>query len=205
MLIVVLYLILSKQNPFSLKPNEFGDFWAGALGPLGILWIVLGFWQQGEELRNSVEALSLQSEELRNSVAQQKALVDVTKQQAEAQLQALHDEREARKNATSPNIVASSAGGMQSGGKFTSKFSLKNIGADCSKLMIHDLEKEEVLAELPTFVYGDSSTQKIHHLQDDHLNFEILVTFVCKTGEHGEKKFRLKRIAPKAVGFTVEE
>lgn len=31
------------MNPLDLPANEFGDFLAGILGPLGILWIVLGF------------------------------------------------------------------------------------------------------------------------------------------------------------------
>lgn len=53
----------------AMKPNEFGDLLAGILGPLALLWLVLGFFQQGEELRQSVKALELQSEELRNSVA----------------------------------------------------------------------------------------------------------------------------------------
>ncbi|NVJ94560.1 MAG: hypothetical protein HWD91_03135 [Marivivens sp.] len=62
----------------AIKLNEVGDFLAGAFGPLALIWVVLGFFQQGEELRNSVEALKLQAEELRNSVEQQKELVEVS-------------------------------------------------------------------------------------------------------------------------------
>lgn len=47
-----------------LKLNELGDFLAGTFGPIAFLWLVLGFLQQGRELR-------LQAEELRNSVQQQ--------------------------------------------------------------------------------------------------------------------------------------
>lgn len=94
-MILGVYLFFTSKNPLSLVPNEFGGFLAGVFGPLGILWLILGFWQQGDELRNSVDALNLQSEELRNSVEQQKALVEVTRQQAKAELQALQDEREA--------------------------------------------------------------------------------------------------------------
>jgi hypothetical protein len=65
----------------SLRPNEWGDFLAGAFGPLAIFWLVLGFFQQGHELRHSVKALELQADELKNSVEQHKAMVRITEKQ----------------------------------------------------------------------------------------------------------------------------
>lgn len=57
----------------SLSLNELGDFLAGVFAPLAFYWLVLGFFQQSKELKNSVDALNLQAKELRNSVkAQQK-------------------------------------------------------------------------------------------------------------------------------------
>lgn len=56
----------------SLDLNMLGDFLGGSFGPLAFLWLVLGFFQQGEELRHSVQALSLQAEELRESVKAQR-------------------------------------------------------------------------------------------------------------------------------------
>jgi len=61
-----------------MAPNAWGDFLAGTLGPLALFWLVLGFFQQGQELKNSVEALKLQTEELRNSVEQQSSLSEST-------------------------------------------------------------------------------------------------------------------------------
>lgn len=61
--------------------NEFGDFFAGVFGPVAIFWLILGFHQQGKELKQSTEALRLQATELNNSVAQQKELVNVTNEQ----------------------------------------------------------------------------------------------------------------------------
>lgn len=63
----------------SLQPNEFGDMLAGIFSPLAFLWLVLGFLQQGQELRASVRALELQGRELRNSVDQQRQLVAVAR------------------------------------------------------------------------------------------------------------------------------
>lgn len=72
-----------------MLPNEAGDFLAGAFSPLAFLWLVLGYFQQGEELKNSADALWLQGEELRNSVTQQRELVEVTKEQLAHEREAL--------------------------------------------------------------------------------------------------------------------
>lgn len=64
-----------------LPLNELGDFLAGAFGPLAILWLVLGYFQQGIELRQNSSALHLQAEELKNSVEQQKQLVQASQEQ----------------------------------------------------------------------------------------------------------------------------
>lgn len=58
--------------------NEVGDFLAGAFGPVAILWLVLGFFQQGIELRQGTKALLLQANELQSSVEQQKEMVGIS-------------------------------------------------------------------------------------------------------------------------------
>lgn len=76
-------------NLSTMDLNEVGDFLAGAFGPLAILWLVLGFFQQGIELRQGTAALNIQGEELRNAVEQQRQLASVS-------LKTLEHEREAR-------------------------------------------------------------------------------------------------------------
>lgn len=51
-------------NILDLDLNSFGDFLAGVLGPLGLFWLILSFFQQGRELRNSIASLNLQTYEL---------------------------------------------------------------------------------------------------------------------------------------------
>lgn len=64
-----------KWDKFSaMEPNSWGDYLAGTFGPLAFLWLVLGYFQQGHELRQNSEALKLQALELHNSVEQQKEL-----------------------------------------------------------------------------------------------------------------------------------
>lgn len=60
----------------TLEPNAWGDFLAGAFGPLALAWIVLGFFLQGKELGNSVEQIRLQTEELTQSVDAQKQMAE---------------------------------------------------------------------------------------------------------------------------------
>ena len=59
--------------------NEIGDFLAGFFSPVAFLWLVVGYFQQGEELKLNTRALELQVNELKKSVEQQKELVEVTR------------------------------------------------------------------------------------------------------------------------------
>lgn len=81
-LAVLLAYWLTEPAAFEgLKANEMGDFFAGAFAPLALMWLVLGFFQQGTELRHSGAALWLQGRELQHSVEQQRELVNVTREQ----------------------------------------------------------------------------------------------------------------------------
>jgi len=85
--------------------NELGDFFAGIFGPLAILWLVLGFLQQGSELRQNTKALELQAEELRNSVSQQEQLVDISWRQHEINIESLKEEKERLIKLSEPRFV----------------------------------------------------------------------------------------------------
>ncbi|GFM83140.1 hypothetical protein PSCICN_38320 [Pseudomonas cichorii] len=75
---VILFLRWSEL--VCLPLNEVGDFLAGAFGPLALAWLVFGYFQQGEELRQGTIALRMQAEELRASVKQQAEMVEATRQ-----------------------------------------------------------------------------------------------------------------------------
>jgi len=63
----------------TMELNSVGDFLAGAFGPIAFFWLILGFMQQGAELRLSSEGLRMQADELKASVQQQTALVEAQK------------------------------------------------------------------------------------------------------------------------------
>ncbi|MFW1736650.1 hypothetical protein ACG94V_17980 [Acinetobacter sp. ULE_I001] len=92
-LLLMIVLSVGDLSEFKeMKPNEWGDFLAGTFAPLAFMWLVFGYRQQGEELKQNTEALKLQAEELKNSVEQQKQLVKVT--QVELELIKNKDDRQ---------------------------------------------------------------------------------------------------------------
>jgi len=64
--------------------NEWGDFFAGVVAPVAFLWLILGYVQQGEEVRSNTETLHLQQKALQEQVEGTAALV----RNAEAQTKA---------------------------------------------------------------------------------------------------------------------
>lgn len=102
-LIFMVVMIAISSRPTEL--NAWGDFFAGFFAPIAFLWLVLGYLQQGEELRNSAAVLQLQADELKNSVEQQSNLVEVSREQLQQELARLHEERELRRKAAQPNLV----------------------------------------------------------------------------------------------------
>ncbi|WP_375690938.1 hypothetical protein [Pseudooceanicola sp. LIPI14-2-Ac024] len=104
-ILIVVFAMGPRYGWITLGPldlNELGDFLAGVFGPLSIFWLVLGFFQQGSELR-------LQVTELARSVEQQKELVGVSRETLDHERQ-LQDMREAaRKAALQPRFLINCA------------------------------------------------------------------------------------------------
>ncbi|MFM9487865.1 hypothetical protein [Pseudomonas monachiensis] len=69
----------------TLKLNEIGDLAAGVFGPVAFLWLILGYLQQGRELKLSSDALQLQAAELKNSVEQQTIMAQAALAQIDEQ------------------------------------------------------------------------------------------------------------------------
>ena len=123
---------LIKPGPSSLKLNEWGDFFAGFLSPLAFLWLVLGYLQQGDELKNSADALRLQAEELKNAVEQQRALVEVTRQQVEAERESIRRDEDIRKKSMQPFFIVGGNGGSVDGHNVYHSLTITNTGCSVS-------------------------------------------------------------------------
>lgn len=129
-LAVIGSLSLENRALFNdLKADGWATFVSGIFSPLAFLWLVLGFFQQGHELRQSAEALRLQGDELRNSVEQQKALVDLNKEQLEHEKNERFKAEQEMERAAQPKIGIQHNGSTSSSGAQTFEFLLANAGA----------------------------------------------------------------------------
>lgn len=75
LIVIAIYVWVTTDHSKSIEINELGDFLSGVFAPLAFLFLILGYIQQGKELKQNTEALRLQAEELKNSVEEQRHLV----------------------------------------------------------------------------------------------------------------------------------
>lgn len=170
----------------SLPPAELGSFLGGAVGPLAFVWLVLGFFQQGIELRHSARALWLQSEELRNSVEQQKALVDVSREQLEHEKsERIRLEEEAERFAA-PSIGVQSNGSLHSDGRRQYTFMMVNVGAAVTSVRLMEGEKSH--GEAAT--WGPSQGLSVIFLfeaDEPTVSRELTISFIDARGKPATK------------------
>lgn len=106
-----------RQGDFgTMELNNWGDFLAGISAPLALLWVVVGYYQQGEELRLSREELALQRQEVarlaESSVEQTKALA----RQAEAAEKSAQMNKEVEERTARPQLYWDGMGSSRGGG-----------------------------------------------------------------------------------------
>lgn len=121
-----------RQNP--IKPNEWGDIFAGLAAPVAFLWLVLGFFQQGRELKISTRALQLQARELQNSVEQQAQLVATTREQLTVNVREQERQRLADNEAAQPRFVFKWGGSTTANGVTRCSMQLVNEGHTATDL-----------------------------------------------------------------------
>jgi hypothetical protein len=135
---LAIYLVSNFETVWSMPPNEHGDFMAGAFAPLAFLWLVLGFFQQGEELRHSGRALWLQGRELQNSVEQQRELVNVTREQLAFESEMLNEQRAELVRSTRPLFRLADAGSAPGiDGKRSFRVRIINVGRRCTDFKVY--------------------------------------------------------------------
>lgn len=188
------YMICSGPRPAEL--NAWGDFFAGFFAPLAFLWLVIGYLQQGEELKHSTKALQLQAEELRNSVEQQSQLVAVSREQMKQEFDALQEERELRRNAARPKFVPQHSSTNSSSGDVTYNLKLVNVGNTATKFRMsfdpplekpksHNLAfvgREDVVSLELKFVLTVPSVATIQYFDADGMPGEVRFTLQAPGG-----------------------
>jgi hypothetical protein len=177
-----------------LQPNEVGDFLAGSLGPLGILWLILGFFQQGQELRENTRALDLQATELRNSTQEQRELLRATRAQVEADRAMIALAREQHAQSLLPRFAFLDIATVASAAGTELRFELRNLGANASEIRF---DAKHLLAQpgstrLPVAMAGLPYACTLtfapgHPAADEHLN----IAYRDLSGHHGSVRCAL--------------
>ncbi len=56
-LVLMTVIFFSKTSLGDVAFNEIGDFLSGIFSPIAFLWLILGYIQQGQELKQSTAAI----------------------------------------------------------------------------------------------------------------------------------------------------
>lgn len=134
--LVVTLVYLKRETLPNLGLNEIGDFLAGVFGPVAFLWLVLGYLQQGRELKLSSKALQLQAAELKNSVEQQTHLVGVGREQILAQSEAFNQAQRRYEQGMNARFIFTPGTYVVSVTQVTNSFEVINVGADAFDVML---------------------------------------------------------------------
>ncbi|BGD82920.1 TPA: hypothetical protein ACQSRC_004423 [Pseudomonas aeruginosa] len=195
---VFIYLIFGNPIPAlkEMELNSVGDFLAGVFGPVAILWLVLGFFQQGLELRQNNEALKMQADELRNSVEQQTAMA---KSQA---LVLMHNER-----ASEPLLVLSAGEDLYDpeDDEHFRPLRLTNTGEYCERLDV-SVEGQNHVWSFATLLSGESvsfSASLVGHPIDRRL--AVSVRYITKLGLPGVQEFTYIEFSRDGGGAYVQK
>ena len=204
--ISVIYISLSvvfavaRWDDFkTLTPNELGDFLAGVFAPLAFLWLVLGFFQQGDELRQSSDALWLQGQELQNSGEQQRDLVNVTREQLAFERERLDHEANELWRQAQPDLIiliSGHAGGERGGRKMLLR--LLNRGAACTDLTL--TRGDELIQRMPMCATGAEFSFNIQVDLDEPIGpMNFLASFRDARGHKQSLKITLDVVQQGAV------
>ncbi|MDT9641295.1 MULTISPECIES: hypothetical protein [Pseudomonas] len=185
-LVGVAFLVYLKRDSLhTLELNAIGDFLAGVFGPVAFLWLVLGYMQQGRELKLSSEALQLQAMELKNSVDQQVKMVETQ-----------HLSLENHERSLEP-ILSLKWDGLvtdESDGCDYDSFSLNNNGGYCEDVHVNEIVSvgNKNLANFDQVERGSSKGFLI--LQDDEINVALEINYKKISGKKNSQFFELRKV-----------
>ena len=142
LLAIGIVLHLKAGDIATMTLNAWGDFLAGVFAPLALLWVVVGYFQHGEELRLNTRALDAQQEELRRQVEEMATLAQNAERQAQATeglVQLTMDDRErdsVREVAEAQPLFVEHGGGSSGAEVYTNLLNRGGVAWDIE--LIHD-------------------------------------------------------------------
>lgn len=182
-----------------LKLNEVGDFLAGVLGPITIVWLIFGFLQQGIELRQNNEALRQQALELKNSVEQQTALADAQK----ISLRNYEKTMEPLFKLTPGDYF------MDEDGDSLYPMEVRNLGEYCEKIRVHIANSKYPIA-WEAMLHEESRSVSVSAAsppddESDVHSFKISVSYINRAGIEGCQTFVVSERFGRDAGIWVEK
>lgn len=185
------WALLERPELVAMSPNEFGDLLAGIFSPLAFLWLVLGFLQQGQELRASVEALRLQGEELRASVEQQRQLVEATREQLKFDSEMLAAQREELDRTSQPIFDLQCNGSVGSGGDGSRSYTflLANTGRPATDVRVIKQPNDLLLRRELVLATGAVLDFKMNMPTTDKTRRDITVHYVDAQGRARNRQY----------------
>jgi hypothetical protein len=188
---VIWYVSQNLQRFSQMEPNAFGDFFAGVFSPLAFTWLVIGYFQQGEDLKLNTAALRLQAEELKKSVAHQEALVEVTRDELRilSEKQKIDSERELREMQPYFKLVPDSYG-VSNGKVGDIRYKLYNEGPRAETVSVtSDASKIETSA--PKSLSDSEHISISLWFNPPVESFHVDASYVDLLGNYHVKRFRI--------------
>lgn len=181
------YVWCEWNHLLMMKPNEFGDFMAGAFGPLALFWLVCGYFQQGAELRQNTDALKLQSaalerqvEELEMSVQHQGELAAASRDALEFSLRESAARAEKEMEMHTPHFAAHNFEAYSASAPGLFHVHLKNDGANAWIVSIESNECDVALGKQSFLGTGDSISMQAMKPEGFSWPPEVQITVVFR-------------------------
>ena len=168
----------------NLSLNELGDFLGGVFGPLATFWLILGFLQQGQELKQNTQALKLQADEIWNSVEQQERLAKASEEQLKLLIDESKKEKKRLLKSQQPNFkLVRARGTTADANNATFEAVITNIGATASNLNFSIRENVEKQFQDPGKYQLPIKNQYDHTIywtvKKDNIPREIKIDISC--------------------------
>jgi hypothetical protein len=201
----VAFLWVRGNWSVALKPNEWGDVFAGLAAPMAFLWLVLGFLQQGQELKLSTQALLLQVDELKNTVEHQRQLVEVTREQVAASVRQGDEDRLARRRAAQPNLVLSQAGSTSGGQGITYNVQLSNQGAAATNVHVRVDAASPAKNFFPTIAPQEEKRFTLSYPTVPKGDVVVGISYTDRDGASGQVSFVGKEDGRNGIRFDLQQ
>lgn len=169
--VFVLGVCLKFEDVPVMSLNEWGDFFAGAAAPLALLWLVIGYFQHGEELQLNTQALHAQQLELERQVEETAQLVEATRENVR-----IMEARDAREAAPKFRFGGSSSGNEMFSVKIQNRGAeVRNVKVQCDGQHDYTPPEQDIM---PT---GGEIELSIRHGYQP-LTYPILFRISCLDG-----------------------